>query len=145
MSENKIEPKFFIAAKAVIKKDGKILLLRESSLYSDGANKDCFDFPGGRLKPGEHFVEVLKREVLEETGLLVKIGKPLTVGEWWPVVKGEQWQVIGVFFECESLSKDIVLSQDHNEFVWIDPKEYLNYNIIDNLKPVFVELINTGV
>ena len=89
------------------------------------------------MKPGERFYESLLREVKEETNLDIKIGKPFFVNEWRPVAKGEQWQIVGVFFECESPNGDVVLSEDHDEFLWIDPREYKNYNLIGNLHPAF--------
>lgn len=65
--------KLFVATKAFIVKDGKVLILRESQKYEDGTNAAHFDLPGGRLAPGEHFAEALAREVKEETGLSVTL------------------------------------------------------------------------
>lgn len=132
--------KLFIATKAFIVNNGKVLVLRESTQYSDGSNAGRFDVPGGRLKPGEHFEEALKREVKEETGLEVTIGKPVYVGEWRPTVKGEHWQIVGVFFLCESAATDVTLSEDHVEALWIHPGEASTINIIDNLKQAFEAL-----
>jgi len=130
--------KLFIATKAFIaNSEGKILLVRESSKYKDGANAGKFDIVGGRVEPGQRFDDSLKREIKEETGLDADIGKPFFVNEWRPVVKGEEWQIVGVFFECRPKSSEVKLSEDHDEFVWIDPKEYSRYPIIENLKPVF--------
>jgi len=84
-----MEPKIFVATKAFIVFNGKVLILRESTKYEDGANAARFDVPGGRLQPGQRFDESLLREIQEETGLAVKIGKPFFVNEWRPVVRGE--------------------------------------------------------
>jgi len=127
----------FVATKAFIVHDGKVLLLQESSNYADGTNTGKFDVVGGRMKPGQRFDESLLREIKEETGLNVRIGRPFFVNEWRPVVRGEQWQIVGTFFECISTSTEVVLSEDHNEYVWIDPKEYKNYNLVDSLVPAF--------
>ncbi len=81
-----MEPKFFIATKAFIVRDRKVLIVRESSKYQDGTNAAKYDVVGGRLTPGERFDESLRREVKEETGLEVKIGKPFFVNEWRSVV-----------------------------------------------------------
>lgn len=133
-----MEPKLFVATKAFIKnKDGKILIVRESSKYQDGSNVGKFDIVGGRLKPGERFDDSLLREIKEETGLNVKIGKPFFVNEWRPVVKGEQWQIVATFFECRADSEKVILGDDHDHFEWVDPKDYQNYNLIDNLKVAF--------
>lgn len=132
----------FIATKAFVTYNGKVLLLRESSAYKDGSNAGKFDVVGGRLSLGERFDEALLREVYEETGLTVKIGKPFYVGEWRPIVRDEEWQIVGTFFECPSESDLIILSEDHEEYEWIDPANYMNYPLIDNLKPAFEAYLN---
>ncbi len=132
-----MEPKLFIATKALIVHNGKVLLLRESGSYVDGTNAGRYDLPGGRLKPGERFDEALRREVHEETGLDVTIGRPVAVNEWRPEVRGEQWQIVGVFFECQAASDTVALSEDHDAFVWIDPSQYESQPMIENLRVVF--------
>ena len=129
--------KVFVAMKAFIVFEGKVLLLKESSKYSDGAHAGKFDVVGGRVKPGERFDENLIREVEEETGLKVKIGKPFAVAEWRPEVRDEKWQIIGTFFECEASGKEVKLSEDHEEYQWIDAKDFRKYPLIEVLIPVF--------
>lgn len=132
-----MQPKLFVATKAFIIHEGKVLLLKESGEYKDGINKGKCDVVGGRLEPGEHFRESLLREIKEETGLEVEVGKPFFVNEWRPVVRGEQWQIVGMFFECQSSTDQVTLSEDHDEFLWIDPKEYKNQPLIENLLLAF--------
>lgn len=134
--------KIFVATKAFIVHNGKVLLLKESSKYNDGSNAGKFDVVGGRVEPGQRFDESLLREIKEETGLNIKIGRPFFVNEWRPNVRGEQWQIVGTFFECLSESNDVKLSSDHSEFVWINPKDYKNYKLIDNLIPAFESFLN---
>lgn len=129
--------RLFVATKAFIVHQGKILLLRESSKYQEGANIGKFDVVGGRVQPGERFDDSLRREILEETGLAVTIGQPFFVNEWRPEVKGEHWQIIGIFFHCSATSSAVTISADHSEFKWIDPKEYQQAEIIENLAPAF--------
>lgn len=129
--------KLFAATKAFIMYQGKVLLLRESMKYTDGSNAGSYDVVGGRVTPGERFDESLLREIREETGLTVRIGCPFFVNEWRPVVRGEQWQVIGTFFECFVDSDEVALSEDHSEYIWIDPADFAQYPIIENLRPAF--------
>jgi 8-oxo-dGTP diphosphatase len=132
-----MEIKLFTAVKAFIVYNNKILILKESLKYQDGSNIGKYDVVGGRVKPGQRFDESLLREIKEETGLDVKIGKPFFVNEWRPVIKGDQWQIIGTFFECSTDSDQVILSEDHDDFQWIDPSKYKQYNLIDNLIPAF--------
>lgn len=130
-------PKLFVATKAFINHNGKILILRESSKYTDGSNQGKYDIVGGRLEPGQHFKDSLLREIREETGLEVIVGKPFFVGEWRPTVRGEKWQIVGVYFNCKTSSSEVILSGDHDEYKWIDPKAYTEYHLIDGLSAVF--------
>ena len=132
-----MEPRLFAATKAFILHKGKVLILRESPKYVDGTNAGKFDVPGGRVKPGEHFADGLSREIREETGLTVKIGKPFFINEWRPVVKGEQWHIIGTFLECHADTDKVRLGEDHAEFAWINPSEYHTYPLIENLRLAF--------
>lgn len=137
-----METKIFCATKAFITREGKVLILRESHQYEDGTNENKYDVVGGRVKPGQRFDESLEREIKEETDLKVKIGRPFFANEWRPKVKGEQWQIIGIFFECESVTDKVALSKDHNDYKWIKPEDYKNYNLIENLYPAFEAYLN---
>ena len=132
-----MDVKIWVATKAFISYKGKILILREASKYKDGTNAGRYDVVGGRIEPGQRFDESLLREVKEETGLKIKIGRPFHVGEWRPIFRGEQWQVVETFFECKTTSNKVKLSEDHEDYKWIDPKDFKKYPLIENLIPAF--------
>lgn len=133
-----MDTKLFIATKAFIERDGKVLVVREAGQYQDGTNIGRYDVPGGRLTPGEQWQDALTREVKEETGLDITVGTPFYVGEWRPTPRGEQWQIIGIFFGCQA-SGEVTLGPDHDAFEWIDPANHASYNIIPNLALAFAE------
>jgi 8-oxo-dGTP diphosphatase len=112
-----------IAMKAVIVKDGKVLVLREAETNPDGTKAGKYQFPGGRIEPGEAFEDALHREVMEESGLTVAIEYPIHVGEWRPIIKGVQNQIVAVFFVCSLVDGVVRLSIEHDEFKWIDPDD----------------------
>ncbi|WP_328464029.1 NUDIX hydrolase [Actinoplanes sp. NBC_00393] len=56
-------------AAAVIVRDGRVLMVHERSRRSGGG--EWWTLPGGGLRPGETAEEALRREVFEETGLVV--------------------------------------------------------------------------
>ncbi|MDD5050561.1 MAG: NUDIX hydrolase [Candidatus Pacebacteria bacterium] len=59
-----------VGVKAFLKnKEGKFLLLRRSEKYKD--IKGNWDIVGGRINPGSSLLDNLKREILEETGLVL--------------------------------------------------------------------------
>ena len=57
-----------VVCKALIVRDGKILLLRLGPKGGSTQLVGLFDLPGGRLRAGESFGEVLQRELWEECG-----------------------------------------------------------------------------
>lgn len=133
--------RLFVAAKAFVVYQGKILILQESGQYQDGTNVGKYDVVGGRVKPGERFDDGLLREIKEETGLDVTIGRPFFVNEWRPVVRDEPWQIVGIFFACEATTDQVQLSEDHAAYQWIDPADYTQYPLIENLLPAFAEYL----
>jgi 8-oxo-dGTP diphosphatase len=56
-------------AAAVIVRDGRVLMVHERSRRSGGG--EWWTLPGGGVEPGETAEEALRREVFEETGLVV--------------------------------------------------------------------------
>lgn len=113
-----------VAMKAVIVKDGKVLLLREAKTYKDGTNIGRFHMPGGRLDVGEAFEDGLRREVREETGMEIEIVQPIYVGEWRPVIRDVPHQIIAVFFVCTPTTDEVKLSEEHDKFMWVDPQTF---------------------
>jgi len=129
--------KQFIAAKAFIRFGKKILIIRESAAHVTNTQVGKFDVIGGRVEPGENVINGLRREVKEECGLEISIGQPFFVNESRNEWHGEHWQIIRIFFDCTTSSEQIILNEEHDQFKWIDPKNYMKENVIENLYPSF--------
>ena len=134
--------KQFISTKAFIVHQNKVLILREAGAYEDGYNAGTYEIPGGRVEPGERFDSGLLREVEEEVGITsITVGKPFFIGEYHPVVRDEQWQVVAIYFECSTDTDKVVLSKDHDSYEWIDPRNYEDYPLKSVSKKAFVEFV----
>ncbi|ROM94664.1 hypothetical protein BK658_17200 [Pseudomonas brassicacearum] len=61
--------KFPVSVKAVLINDGAVLLLKNE--------RDEWELPGGKLEINESVESCLVREIMEETGLVATINRPL--------------------------------------------------------------------
>jgi len=59
---------------AIIENDGKILIAQRPT---EGMLGGMWEFPGGKIEPGETLPQCLAREIEEELGLNIKVGAPL--------------------------------------------------------------------
>ncbi|MBI2446105.1 A/G-specific adenine glycosylase [Candidatus Micrarchaeota archaeon] len=64
-------PHFDIACAVVRRKDGRILICQRKA---EGLLGGLWEFPGGKLERGESLEQAAAREVLEETGVNVRVG-----------------------------------------------------------------------
>lgn len=131
-----------VAAKAAIVHKGKVLILREAGTYDEGTNIGKYGLPGGRINPEESFYDALDREVEEETGLKVKPIKPIHVGEWWPEIKGNKNHIVAVFVLCESDTDEVVLSEEHDSYEWLDAKTLPKYSVVEPDRTVAEQVLN---
>ncbi|MDQ3093748.1 MAG: NUDIX domain-containing protein [bacterium] len=121
-----------VAMKAVIVKDGKVLILREAATYGEGTQQGRYHLPGGRVESGEKFEDALSREVKEETNLEVNLGMPVYVGEWRPVIKGVKHQIIGMFMVCTPKgNQEIFLSTEHDKYEWVFPADLSKFDVME--------------
>lgn len=123
-----------VACRAIIVRDGKVLLIRESGRYEDGTNVGKYDMPGGRIEPGKPLVEELKREAMEECGLQVEVRRPVFVSEWYPEIRGVPHHIVGIYFECTAGPGEVALSQDHDHHVWVDPAALDGYSLMSTIR-----------
>lgn len=68
-----------VAVRAIIVDNDKLLLVR---LLSGGKPQNFYCTIGGGLDEGESLTDGIKREVLEETGVVAKVGKLLCIQQY---------------------------------------------------------------
>jgi A/G-specific adenine glycosylase len=72
----KTSPHHTIVAGVISRSDGRILIDRRPT---EGLLGGLWEFPGGKVEPGETLLEALRREVREEVGLTIDVGEKLCV------------------------------------------------------------------
>ena len=132
--------KLFVGVKALITRhDGKVLVVREATHYIDG--EGCcpgeWDVVGGRIQPEETLLEGLQREIMEESGMRVRVGTIVGVAENFPTMKGEVVHIIRVFYACSTEESEVKLSSDHDAYEWISPTEQTDLPLMENVAEMF--------
>ena len=116
MTVHALDTQMFVALKAFIKKDGKVLVLKDHGTKG-------LDFPGGKYRTGKKYKDELHREVNEETDLQIKIGKPFHVWtDKYHHTNLDKNDVFVICFFCEYVSGEVKLSEEHDDFEWVDIK-----------------------
>ena len=101
-------------AAAIIVKDNRIFATQRGY----GEFKDGWEFPGGKIEPGESAQEALVRERREELDVDIRVGKLLETVEYdYP-----EFHLTMHCFICELLSEEIVL-KEHEDARWLKKEE----------------------
>ena len=73
------------------------------------------DLPGGRVEESERYVNALYREIIEETGLKVKVQAIISD---WSFIKNKWLLITGATYLCQYLSGRVALSNEHSAYFW---------------------------
>ncbi|TDU87088.1 ADP-ribose pyrophosphatase YjhB (NUDIX family) [Kribbella voronezhensis] len=127
------------AAAAVL--DGDRLLLTRRSDNGEWC------LPGGGVDPGERPAETAQREVLEETGLTVRVTDLLGVYSDPDVVvsypDGNRAQIVGILFRAEQVEGTAGLSDEVTEVGWFTAEEAAQLTLIANHVPLLPTAFGT--
>lgn len=98
-----------------------------------------WEFPGGKVEPGETDAQAVQREYLEEFGIVVAAGA--TLGESSFVNGGKHYELAAVlvYFDGEPVSL-----YEHDEYRWVDETELGNLDLAasdSSLVPFVVPLL----
>lgn len=120
-----------LAVRGICEVNGKILLLKVRSKSSHDANK--WEIPGGKVKKGEFFDSALRREFLEETGLVITIESLYNViqNNYTACKTNEKIKSIQLIMKVTSESDEVMISEEHDDYGWF-AKDEVRQLIDDN-------------
>jgi ADP-ribose pyrophosphatase YjhB (NUDIX family) len=124
---------FLISQKALIVEEKRLLMLRR--VDERIAGEPQWGLPGGFLEIDESIVKGLVREVQEEAGLAVRVGKLVAVWDHWEkdfVLRDGRVcdvRIVELGYVCDVISGSIKLSEEHDRYLWADESDLRKLNI----------------
>lgn len=116
-------PRVACVGGVVLDKAGSLLLV----LRGNEPDKGCWSIPGGRKEPGEADAAATAREVLEETGLPVRVGALLGSAER-AAPDGSVYVIRDYFCTvCDGVdASDVRAGDDADDAAWFRPEQVRN-------------------
>lgn len=111
-----------VAVGALVLREGRLLVVERGKAPAEGV----WALPGGSVELGESLAEAAEREVLEETGVVVKAGR--VVHAFDAVVRNDDGRVrfhyVIVDLECEYVSGEAVAGGDARRALFASRDEF---------------------
>lgn len=107
--------------------------------------KNKYVIPGGHIELGEGIEEALKREIKEETGLIIQDIEFLCFQEF--VYDKAFWKkrhFIFLDYVCETDSPKVTLNSEGQDYVWVSIKEALKLPVEPYTSHAINEFIKRG-
>lgn len=127
---------------AVVIKNEKDELLLEQRAYPDG--RWCF--PCGLMELGESTVETAKREVFEETNLIVEnlrlIGVYSGRNHLCSAANGDEWYVVTTAYYTNNYSGELKKNNESEKLQWFSPYK-IPENFAENHRLILNDYMNS--
>jgi ADP-ribose pyrophosphatase YjhB (NUDIX family) len=106
---------------------------REKALLIQRSDDGKWAVPGGAMMAGESLSEACAREVLEETGLKIKVNRLLSVytspHRLLTYPDGNKWQPVNLHFEAEIIDGELTINEEAVAFGFFSQIETENLDM----------------
>ncbi|MDP3963233.1 MAG: (deoxy)nucleoside triphosphate pyrophosphohydrolase [bacterium] len=121
-------------AAAIIEKNGKYLIAkRKAGSYRQG----MWEFPGGKIEPGETPEACLERELMEELGIVTNVGEFIMENTYDYGDRVVRLLAYRVFY----VSGEFQLNA-HDELRWVEANEFSQFDFVEADLPFVQRLIS---
>ncbi len=130
MGNNEYPRRPRVAVGGVVIKEDRVLLVRRGKPPSEGE----WAIPGGSVELGEALQEAVAREILEETGISIRVGEPVHLFD--DVRRDDMGRVrfhyVILDFAGEFLSGELKAADDAKDARWVSPEDFRHLNVNKN-------------
>ena len=121
---------------ALVEDGDKIFIAQRSK---DDELPLMWEFPGGKVRPGEPSDEAIKREYKEELNLDIEVTGLYSKG----VYAFMKWEVEVLMYRAKIVGGELTFNE-HNDYTWVTRKELKDYEIIPPYKHFYDQLVAEG-
>jgi 8-oxo-dGTP diphosphatase len=113
----------------VVIHEGRALLIKRGGPPLEGQ----WSIPGGTLELGESIQEGVRRELLEETGIEVRVGELIEVFDriFRDAAGKIQYHFVIVDYLCEKISGEAKPASDVTDTAWVREEDLWNYKLTE--------------
>ncbi|NVN92790.1 MAG: (deoxy)nucleoside triphosphate pyrophosphohydrolase [Desulfuromonadales bacterium] len=121
---------------AIIERNGHVLAAQRSASMSLPLK---WEFPGGKIDPGETPEQCLQRELVEELDVIISIGSTLA-----PTTHHYPTFTVTLYpFIC-SIEQGEVTPSEHAAIVWLPPEKLLSLDWAEADGPILAEYMRSA-
>jgi 8-oxo-dGTP diphosphatase len=111
-----------VVVAAIIKKDNLYLVVKRNRDKYMGLK---WEFPGGKVDPGETLQEALVREIYEELNIDINIHEKLVEERY----KDNEINIILHYFLC-TIKNGVINLNEHEAMEWADKENFNQYDFV---------------
>lgn len=135
-------PKVVIVNRCIVRNDkGEILLIKRSK--NDPFNPGLWEVPGGKLEDGEVLAFAMEKEVLDETGLFVKLDNLAVFAD---TALGRVREYKGITYVTLTgvgmlIGGKVKLSKEHTDYKWASLSQAFDMEITPEAQKALAALV----